>query len=379
MDERPTSRVTSVDLLRGAVMIVMALDHVRDFFMNVPYEPENLAKSNIALFLTRWITHFCAPTFFLLAGTAIGLTVIRGRSVADASRFLLTRGLWLVFLEFTVVAIGWRFHFALIPIIPLVIWALGMSMILLALLIRLPRWAIAAFALVMIAGHNLFDGIKPGSLGAFGPLWAVLHVQGPIGEHIFIAYPLIPWIGVMALGYALAAVYRWEAPRRQRFLLIAGVAATLAFVALRLINSYGDDGPWKAQSTGAMTVASFLNTEKYPPSLLYLLMTLGPMLIVLSLIENARGTIARWITVYGRVPFFYYILHIYLIHAMAVMLAGLRGGNARAMLNESTPWPGVSLGGVYLVWALTIVLLYLPCRWFAGLKARRKDWWLSYL
>lgn len=379
MDERPANRIVSVDLLRGAIMIVMALDHVRDFFMVVPYQPEDLDKSNIALFLTRWITHFCAPTFFLLAGTGIGLTLIRGRTVAEASRFLLTRGLWLVFLEFTVVAIGWRFEFALIPIIPLVIWALGVSMIALALLIRLPSTAIIAIALIMIGGHNLLDGIKPETFGAFSPLWTVLHVQAPIGDDIFIGYPLIPWIGVMALGFALADVYRWDVDRRRRFLLRAGTAATLGFIVLRATNLYGDAQPWSTQPTGVMTVASFLNASKYPPSLLYLLMTLGPMLIVLALLERAKGTVARWITVYGRVPFFYYILHIYLIHTLAVILARLQGSSAPAMFGEGTQWPGVGLGGVYLAWVVTILLLYFPCRWFAGLKARRKDWWLSYL
>jgi len=378
----PLQRIGSVDLLRGAVMVVMALDHTRDYFLNLPFQPEDLAQSNLPLFFTRWITHFCAPVFFLLAGTGVGFALMRGRTPAQASRFLLTRGLWLVVLELTVVAVGWSFTFKLMPFLGLVIWALGWSMVCLAILIHLPRTLMIAFSVAMIALHNLTDHVTAAALGQWGPLWTVLHVPGNVTPSLDIYYPLIPWIGVMALGYALADVYRWDAPRRRRFLLRAGTVVTLAFIAIRAINHYGDPEAWTTQRNFGLTVASFLNVWKYPPSLDYLLMTLGPMLILLALLERAQGTLARWITVFGRVPMFYYILHLYLIHSLAIVLALLQGG-AKAL--EITPetgmpaWYGVPLVGVYLAWALVIVILYFPCRWFAAVKARRRDWWLSYI
>ena len=378
----PLQRIGSVDLLRGAVMIVMALDHTRDYFLNFPFQAEDLAHSNLPLFFTRWITHFCAPVFFLLAGTGVGFALMRGRTPAEASRFLLTRGLWLVFLEVTVVFVAWNFSFHLLPMLGLVIWALGWSMVCLALLIRLPRTVLVTISVAMIAGHNLFDRVTPESLGALGPVWTLLHVPGIVTPWLGIYYPLIPWIGVMALGYALADVYRWDAPRRRRFLLRLGIGVTLAFVAIRAINGYGDPQAWATQRSFGLTVASFLNVWKYPPSLDYLLMTLGPMLVVLALTEQARGTVVRWITVFGRVPMFYYVLHLYLIHIFAGVLALAQGGAKALSISTDTgmpAWYGTSLPGVYLVWALVIVVLYVPCRWFAGVKARRRDWWLSYL
>ena len=378
----PLQRVGSVDLLRGAVMVVMALDHTRDYFLILPFQPEDLAQSNLPLFLTRWITHFCAPVFFLLAGTGTGFALMRGRTPAQASRFLFTRGLWLVVLELTVVAIAWNFNFKLFPAVGLVIWALGWSMVALAVLIRLPRTLMISVSVAMIVLHNLTDGVTAASVGQWGPLWTVLHVQETATPWLFAGYPLIPWIGVMALGYALADVYRWDAPRRRRFLLRLGTVVTLAFIVIRAINLYGDPEAWTTQRNFGLTIASFLNTWKYPPSLDYLLMTLGPMLIVLALLERAQGTFARWITVFGRVPMFYYILHLYLIHSLAIVLGLLQGG-AKAL--EITPetgipaWYGLPLYGTYLVWALVIVILYFPCRWFAAVKARRRDWWLSYI
>jgi uncharacterized membrane protein len=289
-----SQRLGAVDLLRGAVMVVMALDHTRDFFSSLPFEPEDLGQSTAPLFFTRWITHFCAPVFFLLAGTGVGFALMRGRTPAEASRFLVTRGLWLVFLEVTVVAIGWRFSFHLWPIAGMVIWALGWSMVCLAVLIRLPRAVLITISAAMIAGHNLFDGVTPRSLGAWGNLWFVIHVPGGSAPWLVILYPLVPWIGVMALGYVLADVYRWEAVRRRRFLLGVGIGTTVAFIALRAANGYGNPMPWAPQRSVALSVASFLNAEKYPPSLDYLLMTLGPMLVVLALLERARGTVAHW-------------------------------------------------------------------------------------
>jgi uncharacterized membrane protein len=253
-----------------------------------------------------------------------------------------------------------------------------------AAVIHAPRMATAIVALLMIPLHNLFDSVQPKDLGAFGPLWTFLHVPGfVIPGKLFTAYPLIPWVGVMALGYVLAGVYQWDDERRRSFLLRVGLAATVAFIAIRAINHYGDTFPWSHQRTTALTVASFFNVRKYPPSLDFLLMTVGPALIALSLAERWRGRIANWLTVYGRVPLFYYVVHIYVIHAMAVCLAWLQGGAPQRILAVTAPetipaWYGVSLPGVYLAWALVVLLMYWPCRWFSRLKSTRSDWWLRY-
>ena len=372
-------RIDSVDVLRGAVMVVMALDHTRDFFSSFQFAPEDLAQSNAPLFFTRWITHFCAPVFFLLAGTGVGLARLRGRTTAETSRFLLTRGLWLVALEFTVISIAWNFSLELLPTLANVIWALGWSMVCLALLIRLPHALLIAISATMIVGHNLFDGVAPHALGSWGPLWAVLHVEGQATPWLWIHYPLVPWIGVMALGYALGGIYGWEVVRCQRFLLRIGIGATVAFVVLRAINGYGDPIPWTPQSSIALSVASFLNVTKYPPSLDFLLMTLGPMLVVLALLEHATGPLARWLTVFGRVPMFFYILHLYFLHVLAFTVAHAINAFNAMTAGGGPPWQGTSLPGVYLAWIATVVVLYFPCRWFAAVKARRHDWWLSYI
>jgi len=363
-------------------MVVMALDHVRDYFLDSRYTPASAALrlSNLPWFYTRWITHFCAPVFFLLAGTGVGLALARGRTPSQTSRFLLTRGLWLVFLEVTVIAVAWRFSLQITPIMAMVIWALGWSMVCLGALIRLPRTILLLVSIAMIAFHNILDGVMPESFGAFAPLWAVLHVYGTaLPNVLFVSYPLLPWIGVMAIGYLLADVYGWEHDRRQRLLLRLGIGATVAFVVLRGINGYGDYAPWTAQPSVGATVTSFLNAEKYPPSLDFLLMTLGPMLVVLALLERARGPLARWVTVFGRVPMFYYVLHLYLIHALASGIAVVSNAFRAAPATGAQAWSGVTLPGLYLVWALVIVVLYFPCRWFAAVKAQRRDWWLSYL
>ena len=359
-------------------MVLMALDHVRDYVTNQRFPPEDLSRASAALFATRWVTHFCAPAFSLLAGVGIGLWMSRGHDKAEASRFLVTRGIWLVLLDLTVSAIGWQFGFKLIPAFALVIWALGWSMVIMAALIHLPRRAVAAVAITTIVGHNLLDGIPT------SPLWGILHVPGfAIPGKLFIGYPLIPWFAVMALGYVLADIYRWEAARRRRFLIRAGLLMTVGFIVLRYANGYGNPFPWSPQRTGALTVASFLNVMKYPPSLDFLLMTLGPIFVALALVEGRRGRILDWLSVYGRVPLFYYIVHIYVAHAVGMTLALIQGGEVRRILVVTDPgsipaWYGVSLPGVYLAWAIVVALMYLPCRWYADLKARRSDWWLKY-
>ena len=375
---RARTRVSSVDVVRGAVMVLMALDHVRDYVTNQRYAPENLSRASAALFATRWVTHFCAPAFSLLAGVGLGLWMSRGRSKAEASRFLLTRGLWLVFLDLTVSAIGFQFGFQLIPAYALVVWALGWSMVVLAGLVYLPRAAVAIISIATIAGHNLLDGVAPTAF------WRVLHVPGfVIPGKLFIAYPLVPWFAVMALGYVLADVYRWEAERRRRFLVRTGLLMTIAFVVIRYANGYGNPFPWSPQRSAALTIASFLNVMKYPPSLDFLLMTLGPILVALAPLEGKRGRVLDWLSVYGRVPLFYYIVHIYVAHTVGMLLALIQGGELRRIPVVTDPgsipaWYGVSLPGVYVAWAIVVVAMYFPCRWYAGLKARRSDWWLRY-
>lgn len=372
------ARIDSLDLLRGAVMVLMALDHVRDYFTSARFDPLDFSQTSVALFLTRWITHFCAPVFVFLAGTS-AYRFGRRASRAELSRFLWTRGLWLVFLELTVVHFAWTFEapWAGDPFVQ-VIWAIGWSMVLLAALVWLPLPAIAAFGIVVIAGHNALDGIAPAAFGTLAPLWNVLHVQGPT-PWTFVAYPLIPWVGVMAAGYALGAAYDLDPARRRRLLLGLGTALIALFVVLRVPNLYGDLHPWTAQDNPVFTFLGVIKAHKYPPSLAFLLMTLGPALIALAMFERARGRMVNWLVTIGRVPLFFYVLHIMLAHALARLVAGFMGIELdHVFWGQSADW-GFGLPVVYAVWALVVVLLYPACRWFAAVKARRRDWWLSYL
>ena len=384
-------RVDSVDVVRGIIMILMAIDHTRDYFGNLAANPTNLATTTVPLFLTRWITHICAPVFFLLTGTGAFLSLQRF-SRSELSRFLLTRGLWLILLELTVIRFLWQFNVDYQLTMITVIWALGWAMIVLALMVRFPEWVAIAFGLTLIAGHNLLDGVDPATLGAFQPVWQILHVPGILlnepGRVIFLAYPLIPWIGVTAIGYGLGQVYRWDGERRRRFLLRAGLAAVGAFLLLRAINVYGDPRPWSPQESGIFSVLSFINTNKYPPSLLFLLMTLGPALLLLRMLDRQTPGVLRPALTFGRVPMFYYLMHILLLHLVAVAIAWLRFGEISWMFQSPTldrfpitqppGWP-LSLPLVYLIWALVVIGLYPICRWFADLRKRRREAWLSYL
>jgi len=363
-------------------MIVMALDHTRDFFSRLRFPPEDLSRAGPAVFFTRWITHFCAPAFFLLAGVGASLAVSGGRSRKEVSRFLFTRGLFLMVLEVTVLHLAWNFEYS-IPVFLIVIWALGLSMVVLSALIFLSRRTVGVLAVATIIGHNVLDGIAPQMFGPLAPLWNVIHSPGfAVPGKILVGYPLIPWAAVMALGFALGGLYEWDAPRRRRFLVRAGLAATAGFIVLRFFNAYGNPFDWGVQKSAIMTVASFLNTLKYPPSLHFLLMTLGPILIALALVEGARGPIVRAISVYGRVPMFYYVMHLFTIHLLATAFALWQGGQAAFLgldVSSYPAWYGTSLPGVYLAWVIVVAVLYIPCRWYADLKARRRDWWLGYL
>ena len=381
IDRHVRPRLDSIDLLRGVVMVVMALDHTRDFFGAGGLNPQDVA--NPALFLTRWATHFCAPIFMLLAGMSAYLYGARGRSTAEISRFLFTRGFWLIVLEFTIVRFGWTFGIGLDVFSMLVIWAIGASMVTLAALVWLPRMAIGAIAIAMIAGHNLLDGIHAADLGSAGWIWNILHEPAVLtlgaGLKLRIVYPLIPWIGVMAVGYVLGPVFMCSSEERKRLLVHLGTGITLGFLCLRLGNIYGDPVRWVAHGTMLSTGLSMLNVQKYPPSLLYLMMTLGPGLLLLAAFEKARGKLATWITTFGRVPLLYYVAQLFLIHAVAIAVAVLAFDVwPLSPVNKPAGW-GFALPVVYAVWALIVVSLYPLCRWFADVKRRRSDWWLSYL
>jgi uncharacterized membrane protein len=388
-----SARVQSIDLLRGLVMIIMALDHVRDYFHADAflYDPTDLSKTNVFLFFTRWITHFCAPTFMFLSGTSAYLVGVR-KGKKYLSRFLFTRGLWLIFLEFAVFSFAWSFNIHYPIFLVGVIWALGVSMIALSTLIYLPfQWIIAA-GLIMVLGHNLLDNTHvPGDgMGSFA--WSVFHESHffTYGDHQFmVGYPIIPWIGVMALGYSLGKVYtaNYDEIKRKKFLIRLGAGAIALFIALRATNIYGDPSPWSTQSTAVFTFLSFIKVSKYPPSLLYLLMTLGPAMLFLAFTEKTKSWLSAQLRIIGRVPMFYYIIHLYLIHLGAMIATYFSGLVWRNMI--LTTWVsfepklkgyGFSLGIVYAVWFILMLILYFLCRWYDRYKRdHAQQWWLSYL
>lgn len=393
----PPPRLAAVDALRGAVMVVMALDHTRDFLHAgaMTFSPEDLARTTPLLFLTRWVTHICAPTFMFLAGTGAFLRLQRDGSPERLSRFLWTRGLWLVVLELTVMrlAVNFSVSFAY-PLLLLVLTALGLSMIGMAALTRLPRQVLLAGSIAVILLHNLLDGVQASQFGTYAGLWNLLHQQGVVllgGIVVVVAYPLIPWIAVMALGLCLGPVLLRDEAARRRTLLAAGAAMTAAFVVLRAANVYGDPSPWSPQASPAFTAISFLRTTKYPPSLLFLLMTLGPALMALAWLDRAPARLREALAVVGRVPLFFYVLHFWALHLLASALAWLRYGEASlAFLFSPVPsmggagdrFPpgfGYSLPVVYVAWIGIVLALYPLCAWFAALRRRRREWWLSYL
>ncbi len=391
-------RLASVDVVRGLVMILMALDHVRDFMSYPGFPPEDMAHTNGALFFTRFVTHFCAPVFAFLAGTGAFLATSRGKTIQQVSRFFLTRGLWLVLLEFTVIDFAWGFvpwgHAG-------VIWGLGWSMVAMALIVRLPVGWVGALGVGMIATHNLLDRINPASFGKLSWLWLLLHTPGRIPVtadlHFSVRYVLIPWVGVMAVGFAFGSLLL--RPDRRRLVLTLGISVTLLFFMLRGINLYGNGiaglpfgfprsaGPWSVQPTLSLTVISFFNTLKYPPSLDYLLMTLGPSLILLGLLDKTKAEhgLSRILLVFGRVPMFYYVLHLYLIHILAILVSlafhqPMLRGSVIADFATKPPGYGHGLPFIYVMWIVAVAILYVPCLWFMKFRSRHRDWtWLSYL
>ena len=385
-----------MDAVRGAVMILMALDHVRDFISSaaMAFSPTDLTRTTTAIFLTRWITHFCAPLFAFTAGIGAFFWMRHGRTPAQLSRFLLARGIWLAFLEMTVLRfiVYFQFRWSNSLIVLLVFWMLGLCMMILAGLIHIPRRWLAALSIAVIATHNLLDGVSPAQFGRQAWVWDILHTQGVFRvahANLLAAYPLIPWFAVMAAGFCFGPVLQWDSDRRRHFLLRLGTGLTTAFFLLRLLNIYGDPVRWTVQRSALFTVLSFLNCTKYPPSLAFLLMTLGPAFLIMAWLEGVRFSSKNPLIVFGRVPFFYFVVHLALIHLVAVMLAGLRYGWPSFLLlpppSMGSPpqlFPdnyGYSLGVVYVVWIAVILLMYPMCRWYAELKQRQHDWWLSYV
>jgi uncharacterized membrane protein len=391
------SRVGSIDVIRGATMVLMAIDHVR-VFSGLPS-----GGPTAGIFFTRWVTHFCAPAFFFLAGTS---AFLYGRHHADLGRFLLTRGLFLVLLELTVIRFAWTFnvdypHYALAG----VIWALGWCMVLMSVFVRLTVPTVGWIGLGIVFGHNLLDH-APGltsalAQGPFAGLWKVVYLgffQGPIvlsaaGPQLVVLYSIVPWIGVMAAGYAFGAVVVADLPRRRRWSLAIGLGAIAAFVVLRGFNLYGNPAPWRAPAVGSGTgramlgFFSFLSPAKYPASLDFLLMTLGPTIALMPMLDRVKGIVARTLSLFGRVPLFFYLLHIPLIHLLALGVSMARSGHVNPWLFANHPMGNPdppdgyawSLMLLYLVWAIAVAILYVACAWFARVKARRGGGWLRYV
>ena len=380
-------RLDSIDFVRGLVMVIMALDHVRDFFSNAQFDPTDLARTDGWYFFTRFITHYCAPVFVFLAGTGAFLSSKR-RDPGALSRFLLTRGIWLVIIELTIIRFGWFFNLTYAVSVGQVIWAIGWSMVALSLISRLPVKAVAAVGIGIILLHNTLDSVHPTTFGPAGWLWNILHEPGFIqlfpNHSIFYLYPLLPWIGVMSAGFAFGAIYTLPQERRRSILLILGIVMTLGFVVLRWLNIYGDPSPWTTQPNAFFSVLSFINVTKYPPSLLYVLITLGPVMFLLRALDGKEITVAKPLITFGRVPMFYYITHIYLIHGLAFLAAFIHTNNpwyftSDAVLAQPMAERGFPLWVVYLVWLGVVVALYPLCKWYAGVKRRDTSGWLSYL
>jgi uncharacterized membrane protein len=384
MESKPAlrARITSIDLLRGAVMIIMALDHVRMYLGYGTWyaEPTDLATTTPLLFFTRWITHFCAPVFVFLAGTSAFLVGLKKQNVKGLLWYLLTRGLWLIFAELVIVNFAWTFDITYSFIILQVIWAIGFSMVILSALVFLPNSLILLIGLILVFGHNLLDGIRLQGSDISDLAWYTLHQRQAVslGSHLVnFVYPILPWVGLMASGYVCGALYRqgFPAEQRRRWLLAIGICATLLFLILRGFNLYGEPGNWDTQASPVFTGMAFLNTTKYPPSLQFLLMTMGPALIFLSITESLTSRVINPILVFGRVPFFFYVVHLYLIHALATLWLSYSGRDwheyilsAAAIRSGTLINFGLSLSGVYVVWILVTALLYPLCRWYQNIR-----------
>ncbi|HET9911428.1 MAG TPA: heparan-alpha-glucosaminide N-acetyltransferase domain-containing protein [Anaerolineales bacterium] len=392
---KQTARIHAIDFLRGLVMVIMALDHVRMYFaLGTWYaEPTNLATTTPLLFFTRWITHFCAPAFVFLAGTSAFLYGLKKGNIRETAWFLFTRGLWLIATELVIVNFAWTFDITYSFRILQVIWAIGISMVVLSALVFLPAWAISAIGILLVFGHNLLDPIRVQGDSVWNIIWYVLHQPRSIfvnSDHLVnFVYPALPWIGLMALGYVFGIIYKKDFPaeQRRRWLLLIGICLTLLFIVLRGFNLYGEPGTWQTRSSLIFSLMSFLNTTKYPPSLHFLLMTMGPVLILLAAVEPIENRLAKPMIVFGRVPFFFYMVHLYVIHALAMLLLVVQGRpwqeyilSARGIASGTLSNFGLGLGAVYAIWIVIVILLYPVCRWYQTYREKNPSkWWLSYL
>lgn len=381
-------RLDAIDLLRGLVIVLMVLDHVRDFVhaSAFVFSATDLTKTHPILFMTRWITHLCAPTFVFLAGVSIFMQRANGKSPAELSTFLLTRGLWLILLELTVIGFGfnWGPPLAFMQ----VIWAIGASMVLMSLVVRLPVKAVLALGAAIVIGHQLVaSSVDAKGLGAWVQAWFLTFQPGPtLFLRGYIPYPAIPWFGVMCLGYGLGFVFRQPAEQRRRSVFTLAVCFLIAFVMLRAINGYGDPAPWSVQANPIMTFLSFINVSKYPPSLMYVLVTLGTSMLLFLALDRLAAPLQKFLLAFGRTPLFTYVLHIYVVHSFAVLIGVLGGVQASYYLDFLSKFGGAGRGGlgfelpiVYAVRLAVLLMLYPISAWFARVKRRRRDWWLSYL
>ncbi|AUP81040.1 DUF1624 domain-containing protein [Flavivirga eckloniae] len=394
MTQVKSTRIESIDILRGLVMVIMALDHVRDYFHYGAFfsDPTNLETTTPFLFFTRFITHYCAPVFIFLAGTSAFLYGSK-KTKHQLFKFLITRGFWLIFLAFVVNNFVWKFDITYSVIILQVIWAIGLCMILLSFIIFFPIRILLVIGFILVAGHNMLDGIVMQGTSFKSIVWYILHQSQffiPIGDKMYaFAYPIIPWFGLITLGYCLGTLFKngFDITIRKKWLLRLGLASTALFFIIRGINVYGDLVPWSVQNTTTKTILSFFSVTKYPPSLAYLLITIGPSLLFLYGIEKIKNKITDFFLIFGRVPLFYYFLHIIVIHASAIIGILIFGGNWKHMILDTDVFMnaklinyGYSLFIVYLVWVGVMALLYYPCKKYMVYKANNKDkWWLSYL
>jgi uncharacterized membrane protein len=388
------NRIQSIDILRGVIMLIMALDHVRDFFHMgaLTYDATNMATTTPILFFTRWITHFCAPIFVFLSGVSIYLAGMR-RTKSELSGFLIKRGMWLILVEIILLTFAFSLNPFFNAFVLQVIWAIGVSMVIMGLLIWVPVRVIGLMGLLLIVGHDMLTTLKlpPDSsqdvlmkifFNARGTLFAL-----DKNHFVFDLYAVLPWTGVMMLGYLFGTLYRsdYKPASRKAVLLYSSAVIFMIFVVLRFINAYGDPQPWAVQKNGIFTFMSFLNVSKYPPSLMYCCLTLSVGLFVLAITENVTGKLAAFFKVYGSVPFFYYVLHFYLIRTLSVVVFFAQGFKTSQIVTPNAPFlfepqgMGFNLAGVYLIWLAIILLLYYPCKWFSNYRKTHHQWWLSYL
>jgi uncharacterized membrane protein len=376
------NRVHAIDILRGIVMIIMVIDHVRDYWSPTPFRPEDLTQVSTALFFTRWITHFCAPVFVFLSGVSAYLSMKNRRSDVNPSVPLLKRGLWLIVMEIVVITFFFQFGYSIIVLA--VIWAIGWGMIFLAGLIWLPRWLQVSIVILLIAGHNFLGGVNPVTPANF--LIAMLHNSPFIvpagGSIILVSYALIPWIAVMGAGYIVGSWFNEETQVRNRKLRILGIVLLVLFVILRTTNIYGDPVPWTMQENVFRTFLSWINISKYPPSLLFLSLMLGIAILFIPLLDRMKGRVQRWLSTFGKVPFFFFLLHLPLISASSIVWALLKFDAVVVMAFSSSNLPPgytPSLLRLYVVWALVVLILYFPCRWYANYKLTHRNWLTTYV